>query len=272
MSWDEALLEFPGWDWDTMRHRAEIALQWDQGLESDMSLIVAIPTSAGIVMAGDCRSVTSGGVLYTDTTQKVFKLSNKVLIGATGNNRFDKAVINKLLARTDATSDISEIGEWVRDIAIAEYKQQSELNPKHEKGTDQFLLTGYEEGNGKIISCYAGNSFAPVEWDTQLFAYSGTTFLAQFLLNMLYRDSISLEEAKFLSVFVICASASLLTVVSAENLQLFAVTSQGVEEADATEVALLKQNVSKSPWRNLIPSQPELEELYKSLQRPKPPT
>jgi 20S proteasome alpha/beta subunit len=197
----------------------------DEGGENNVTLLVALKGSDGMVLAadsrgtfGDPRSVTA----QNDAQQKAHILAPHVAVLVAGSGEVGALVID--LVRQEVTAQAADGATPVLNILRDTVRKQYEnwfksipaIQPLQLIQSGQvairpelaFIVGGYElDGTSRIFGLGSLFDFSPMLYDYG-FAVQGIAQYALYLLNRLYERGRTIDELKPLAIYVITETAS----------------------------------------------------------------
>jgi 20S proteasome alpha/beta subunit len=186
-----------------------------------MTLIVALKSEHGVVLAGDKRNDYGNETLtYDDNATKIFEINSKVAIGGAGNGYDSKAIIDELLTYPDL-QDMDVIQVKTLLIKSARSKQAEWFTPENEELIEKkqvlppefgFIIAGCtHEGQFKVYTFSSYNHSAQEEEKS---SELGVTDIARYLISKQYKNTMTLAELKALVTSSIEETATISNAVS----------------------------------------------------------
>lgn len=186
-----------------------------------MTLIVALKSEGGIVLAGDKRAHTGNASLsYNDNNTKVFKLNDRVAIAGAGDGFDARLVIDELLKHPMVqTLDLDEIADLAYKIS---YEKQAALYKENEvlfkvglKAPMKFgfLLVGFDKAGKSKIYSIMDSKLTPREI-TQNSCAIGVPLIAEYIFSKELKKNLTLNALADLAVKSIAETSNLVTAVS----------------------------------------------------------
>jgi len=221
-----------------------------------MSLVLALKGRDGIVVASDSRATIGdprGLVTANDTVQKIFKLTDKVVLGIAGEANLGVSIINTVAQKLkeQKSEGLKNVVELVRRVSLellgSWLGQREVITPQaviSRWPSILYLIAGYDSNN--LPNMYILNSvhnFAP-ELSTLNFAAIGVVPLAVYLLNRLHDPSASVETLKLLATYCIIETASQDGKVGGP-IQMMVVTPKETIKVEEKEIEALVQKAEK---------------------------
>lgn len=193
-----------------------------------MTLVVALKSKNGVVLAGDRRRYDPQNTSYNDDAVKVFRLNDKVAIGGGGDGFDCKEVINTMLANPDITKmkldDIKDLMYHMARNKQAEWYNKNTNNPlliafgAVAKPQFGFLLAGFSENNQPMIYSFTNTNLIP-RLIPDNYCQIGIVDVAKYIFMEEYKENMTVKELSQLASKAIKATAKISTAVS-ETLDL----------------------------------------------------
>lgn len=187
-----------------------------------MTLIVALKSKNGIVLAGDKRSSYPKNI-YDDTVIKLHKFNDKVAVGAAGD-RFDCIGVIEEMAKNKKIDKMSL--EEIKDLLfksarelqaklIASNSFNPILKPILELPEFYFILAGISEEGIPEIYTFLNINLAPQKClDNQ--QELGEVLVAKYIFNQKYREDMTIDELIELAKYEIVETSKISNAVSSD--------------------------------------------------------
>lgn len=184
--------------------------------EEKMTLITAMKVGGGIIMAADSRSIGPGGAV-NDQADKLVKFQD-CLIGISGSGEIglgflwaNREKIEKSKSPIDIRAEeLSKIlaesyTDWIQKMRVSQPNMQPPFMG--------FILSGFRAGEGGqkdpvIYSLVSPLGFVPT-LSGKGYEFLGIDLCASYLCSRHYTQSLSKDDAIFLSTILICETASI---------------------------------------------------------------
>ncbi len=181
-------------------------------IRPQMTLIVALKSKHGAVLAGDKRNLNPQTLSKDDTATKVFRLNDKAAIGGSGN-RFDcKEIIDAMLAEPgiknlnlEQVKDLllkktrEKQTEWLDASPMNAAMVQAGVTPPPQFG---FILIGLSDSNISKMYELSSNDINPKIIDDN-HCQLGWVDVSKYLFLTMYREAMTLEEMSNLAKMAI---------------------------------------------------------------------
>lgn len=188
-----------------------------------MTLIVALKSKNGIVLAGDKRNYDPKTTGYDDKATKVFRINDRVAIGGSGDRFNCKEIIDAILAEPKIkTMDIEEVkdlmsqkakdkqAEWLNAHKDNMVMVAAGLIPSPQFG---FILVGFSKDNRSKMYSIINNSLTPLLIDDN-HCQVGWVDISKYLFLKNYKEDMTLEGMSDLAKLAIEGTSEVLTAVS----------------------------------------------------------
>jgi len=203
-----------------------------------VTLVLAVTGSDGVVLAGDTRTAIEEEErrLVTDTSRKIFQLSDHVSVALCGRGDLGVYLLEKLVreAREREIDGISSLFEFAPQFLIAAYDEATRRIQSRSKPPVGFIFAGLDPdawgiySQPRICSIYAWEGFQPListtGWDA-----SGIVWIAEYLISRLYAPSMTVSQLAKLASLAISETASQDSRVGGEPL-IAEITASGYRE------------------------------------------
>jgi len=222
-----------------------------------MTLVVALRTDEGIVLASDSQTTNvSDGRVYEDTP-KLFVASERVAIGVSGAGALTQPIVDRLLRKATSKADIEDVGKILCEEGQASYQRQSALLHEGRSIPAEFVLAAWATApNSKTEEPFLYGSAAVNGFDLTRYVYSpivtlGNTAFCEVLLRRIFDPSESIEEAQLLAVLAILETARVVNNVN-DRIQMLVVRRREVETVSQERIGELKVVAQRANWRSLM--------------------
>jgi 20S proteasome alpha/beta subunit len=226
--------------------------------EAIMTLVIALRTDEGIVLASDSRTTnTDDGRIYEDT-QKLFSASDCVAIGISGSGQFTQPVIDRVRHKATSKAEIAQIGDILREEAVKEHKRQCVLLREGARISAEFLLAGWVIPPNRtkkepfIYLSGTATGFALTKCDYTPTAALGNTAYCEVLLRRLFNSRGTIEDAQKLATLAILETARVVNNVN-DRIQMLVVREREVEKISSERIDELKAIAQRVNWNSLLP-------------------
>lgn len=188
-----------------------------------MTLIVALKSKHGVVIAGDKRASDVNPTLtYNDFAVKIYRLNKRVAIGGAGSNYDCTLIIDEMLKETKIKDmDVEEIKKLLFDKARtkqAEWYQHpgnSYLIKLRvvEPPAFGFLLVGIDNDNKPKIYAFS-HSDKEVQPLLRDYFPLGYCDISEYIFRQKYKDTMTIDELSELATYSIIESSKISAGVS----------------------------------------------------------
>ncbi len=203
-----------------------------------MTLVLALAGTDGVVLAGDRRTAIEEEErrLLTDTSRKIFQVSDHVGVALCGRGDLGVYLIEKLIreAREREIDGISSLFEFAPQFLIAAYDEVTHRIQSGSKPPVGFIFAGLDRdawgiySQPRICSIYEWEGFQPListtGWDA-----SGIVWIAEYLISRFYAPSMTVGQLCELASLAISETASEDSRVGGEPL-IAMITASGCRE------------------------------------------
>gem|GEM_PF-3391212 len=203
-----------------------------------MTLVLALAGTDGVVLAGDKRTAIEeeDRRLVTDTSRKIFQVSDHVSVALCGRGDLGVYLVEKLVreAREREIDGISSLFEFAPQFLIAAYDQATHRIQSRSKPPVGFIFAGLDRdawgiySQPRICSIYEWEGFQPListtGWDA-----SGIVWIAEYLISRFHHRSMTVGQLAKLASLAISETASQDSRVGGEPL-IAAITDSGYQE------------------------------------------
>jgi 20S proteasome alpha/beta subunit len=203
-----------------------------------VTLILALAGTDGVVLAGDRRTAIEEDDrrLITDTSQKIFQVSDHVGVALCGRGDLGVYLLEKLTreARLREIDGISSLFEFGPRFLIAAYDEVTRRIQSRDKPPVGFVFAGLDRdawgtyGQPRVCSIYEWEGFQPListtGWDA-----SGIVWIAEYLISTFYAPSMRVAQLAELASLAISETASQDSRVGGEPL-IGMITASGYRE------------------------------------------
>ena len=242
-----------------------------------MTLVLALAGTDGVVLAADRRTAIEEEErrLVTDTSRKVFQVSDHVGVALCGRGDLGLYLVEKLVreAREREIDGISSLFEFAPQFLIAAYDKATGRVESRSKPPVGFVFAGLDPdawgiySQPRICSIYDWEGFqpliSPTGWDA-----SGVIWIAEYLISRFYAPSMTVDLLAKLTSLAISETASQDSRVGGEPL-LAVITAGGYRETTADQFMLSYTSTSDSQGHSLATPSGETPKRY-SLQEDRP--
>lgn len=190
-----------------------------------MTLIVALKSKKGIVLAGDKRNYDSKTTSYDNNAIKVFKINDKVAIAGGGDGFDCREIINTMLANPNITKmKFNDVENLMYNTARDKQAEWINKNPNNPllitvgmvaKPQFGFLLVGLTKENEPIISSLTDSTLVP-RLIPDNHCQIGIVDVAKYIFIEEYREDMTVNELSQLASKTIKATSKISTAVSEE--------------------------------------------------------
>ncbi len=188
-----------------------------------MTLVVALKSKSGVVLAGDKRNYDPRTTCHNDNAIKVFKLNDKAAIAGGGDGFDCKEIIDTMLANPDITNmKFDDIKDLMYNTARNKQAEWANKNTNNSvlivlgmvaKPQFGFLLVGLSEKNEPMICSFADTNLVP-RLILDNYCQIGIVDVAKYIFIEEYRKNMTIEKLSQLASKAIKATAKISTAVS----------------------------------------------------------
>ena len=203
-----------------------------------MTLVLAMAATEGVVLASDRRTAIEEEErrLVTDTSRKIFQLSDHVGVALCGRGDLGVYLVEKLVRQTREREidGISSLFEFAPRFLIAAYDEVTHRIQSRSKPPVGFVFAGLDRdawgiySQPRICSIYEWEGFQPListtGWDA-----SGIVWIAEYLISRFYDPSMTVSQLANLASLAISETASQDSRVGGEPL-IALITASGYQE------------------------------------------
>lgn len=220
-----------------------------------MSLVVAIRSSAGIVVASDRRSSSASGLKIPDS-QKTIALSDDVVFGSAGDAVLARSI--QLAAQGEKKChSLDGMKKTFPPLAVKAHKDHNALlGFGGGNAAARFLVVGRDRRGVHLFKSVTEYSYVLMPVDQEPAAAIGADMYCLQMLNRLYSSSLTLDDAKRLCVLAIVEVAQINEFVN-DQIDAFVVSLEGIYRIKDQEIASLRKAALQLDWPSLLRSWPE---------------
>ncbi|UCH87623.1 MAG: hypothetical protein JSU97_04365 [Dehalococcoidia bacterium] len=225
-----------------------------------MTLVLALAGIEGVVVAGDSRTAIEeeDRRLVTDTSQKIFQVSDHVGVALCGRGDLGVYLVEKLLRETREREidGISSLFEFAPRFLAAAYEEATCRIESGSKPPVGFIFAGLDRdawgiySQPRICSIYGWEGFQPListtGWDV-----SGIVWIAEYLISRFYDRSMAVSHLEELASLAISETASQDSRVGGESL-IAVITASGYRETIGDHFMLSYTGTSEREHQSLV--------------------
>jgi len=203
-----------------------------------VTLVLALAGTDGVVLAGDsCTAIEEEDRrLVTDTSRKIFQVSDHVSVALCGRGDLGVYLLEKLVreARVREIDGITSLFEFAPQFLTAAYDEATCRVQSTSKPPVGFIFAGLDRdawgiySQPRICSIYEWEGFQPListtGWDA-----SGIVWIAEYLISRFHHRSMTVGQLAKLASLAISETASQDSRVGGEPL-IAAITDSGYQE------------------------------------------
>jgi len=239
-----------------------------------VTLVLALAGTDGVVLAGDSRTAIEeeDRRLVTDTSRKIFQVSDHVSVALCGRGDLGVYLVEKLVreARERELDGISSLFEFAPQFLVAAYDEVTCRIQSGSKPPVGFIFAGLDRdvwciySQPRICSIYEWEGFQPListtGWDA-----SGIVWIAEYLISRFHHRSMTVGQLGTLASLAISETASQDSRVGGEPL-IAMITASGYQETIGDHFMLSYTGTPERENQILANSNRETPKRYGLLQ------